>query len=84
MNILRVRDVARVTGLSRTTLWRLERRGEFPRRLRLAANSVGWIESEIRAWIETRPRGMTGGGPLRPGRHRHLRRVKSEGINHHP
>ena len=56
MKILRVRDVTISTGLSRTTLWRLERRGEFPRRLRLSPNSTGWIESEIEQWIESRPR----------------------------
>lgn len=58
MGILRTLDVARLTGLSRTTLWRLERTGAFPTRLRLGANSVGWIEEDVRAWIEGRPRGM--------------------------
>ncbi len=61
MKILRIRDVTITTGLSRTTVWRLERRGEFPRRVRLSPNSTGWIESEIEQWIESRPRGMTGG-----------------------
>ncbi len=63
MTILRTPDVIRATGLSRTTLWRLERLGDFPPRVRLGANSIGWVESEVRAWIETRPRGMTGGSP---------------------
>ncbi len=56
MKVLRIRDVANTTGLSRTTLWRLERRGDFPRRIRLSPNSTGWIESEIEEWIESRPR----------------------------
>ena len=56
MKILRIRDVTITTGLSRTTLWRLERRGDFPRRIRLSPNSTGWIESEIEQWIESRPR----------------------------
>jgi len=30
MLILRTAAVIRLTGLSRTTLWRLERQGEFP------------------------------------------------------
>ena len=56
MKILRIRDVTITTGLSRTTLWRLERRGDFPRRILLSPNSTGWIESEIEQWIESRPR----------------------------
>ncbi len=56
MNILRTRDVTRVTGLSRTTVWRLERAGKFPPRMRLGENSVGWLEEEVQSWIESRPR----------------------------
>ncbi len=56
MKILRIRNVTEATGLSRTTLWRLERRGDFPRRIRLSPNSTGWLESEIEQWIESRPR----------------------------
>ena len=57
MKILRIRDVTITTGLSRTTLWRLERRGDFPSRILLSPNSTGWIESEVEKWISTRPRG---------------------------
>jgi prophage regulatory protein len=57
MPILRTAAVIRITGLSRTTLWRLEGQGEFPARVRLGANSVGWREEEIARWIDTRPRG---------------------------
>jgi prophage regulatory protein len=61
VNILRHPQVLRITGLSRTTLWRLERQGRFPKRLRLASNSVGWLDADIQRWIESRPRG-TGSG----------------------
>lgn len=36
-----------MTGLSRTTIWRLERAGRFPQRLRLSSNRVGWYQDEI-------------------------------------
>lgn len=42
------------TGLSRSQRWRLEREGEFPRRIRLGTNAVGWLEHEIEEWIELR------------------------------
>jgi predicted DNA-binding transcriptional regulator AlpA len=59
MHILRTADVTRLTGLSRTTLWRMERQGSFPTRIRLGLNSVGWRNEEVQHWIESRPRGMT-------------------------
>lgn len=59
MTILRTTEVTRLTGLSRTTIWRLERHGKFPARIRLGENSVGWLGEEVQEWIAGRPRGMT-------------------------
>jgi prophage regulatory protein len=42
------------TGLSRSTIWRLERRGAFPRHRRLSANAVGWLEREVNEWLRAR------------------------------
>lgn len=52
--IIRIKDVIQMTGLSRTTLWRLERKGEFPKRLPLSAGSVGWRYSGIEQWVKSR------------------------------
>ena len=51
-------EVQALTGLSRSTLWRLERRGELPARRRLSAGRVAWLESEISQWLESRSRGL--------------------------
>jgi predicted DNA-binding transcriptional regulator AlpA len=51
---LREPAVRKITRLSRTTRWRLERDGKFPRRRKLSSNAVGWLESEIRESIVTR------------------------------
>ncbi len=51
---LREPEVKAITGLSRTTRWRLEREGNFPNRKSLSKNSVGWLESEISTWIRER------------------------------
>ena len=51
---LREPEVKRITGLSRTTRWRLERRGEFPRRRILSRNAVGWLASQIKTWVAER------------------------------
>lgn len=55
MKLLRIRDVIALTGLSRMTIYRMERQQNFPSRRRLGVNSVAWIENEINTWIETRP-----------------------------
>lgn len=47
---LRIPDVIRETGLSRTTIYRLERRGDFPPRVTLSPNSMGWWSNEIDGW----------------------------------
>lgn len=39
---------------SRPHIWRREREGTFPRRVKLGGNRVAWIEDEIDAWVEAR------------------------------
>jgi predicted DNA-binding transcriptional regulator AlpA len=46
----------RLGGCSDHHLDDLEKRYGFPQRLRLTRHSVGWIEHEVDAWIETRMR----------------------------
>ena len=53
-NIARPRDLPYLTGLSRTTIWRLERSGDFPNRIRLSAGAVGYRMADIRAWLDSR------------------------------
>src|SRR5689334_4330805 len=49
--LLRFPDVRNRTGLSRSTIWRLEQNGGFPRHRRISANAVAWPEDEVLAWI---------------------------------
>lgn len=52
---LRVRAVIRVTGLSRSTLYRLIADGQFPRPVRLGPRAVAWRRSDVEAWSDARP-----------------------------
>ena len=52
--ILREADVHKITGLSRTTRWRLIRSGRFPAPLELSTNTIGWQATKIETWISTR------------------------------
>ena len=47
-------ECLKITGLSRTTRWRLERVGSFPRRKKISENAVGWLESELQKWLENK------------------------------
>lgn len=60
-SILRLKTVRVLTGLSRSTLWRLWRRGEFPQPLKLTARLIGWRAAEVQRWLDSRERG---GSPL--------------------
>jgi prophage regulatory protein len=53
-HILRAPEVRARVGLSRTSIWRAVRRGDFPAPCRLGPNAVGWRASAIEAWIASR------------------------------
>ena len=64
--ILRLPEVARLTGLGKTTIHRRYRDGTFPRPLRLGPKSIGWRREEILEWLESLPRaGAAIGGDVR-------------------
>ena len=54
--LLRLKDVLKRTGLSRSTLYRLERAREFPKRRELSKNIIAWGEREVLAWMMNRKR----------------------------
>ncbi|MBM3266313.1 MAG: AlpA family phage regulatory protein [Candidatus Sericytochromatia bacterium] len=56
--VIRWPEVRELTGLSRTSVWRAERAGDFPARIRLTPGSCGWLETEVLAWVASRRRGM--------------------------
>jgi prophage regulatory protein len=52
--VLRKTEVSRRVGLSVRQLERLEHERKFPVRIRLSANSSGWLEHEVVGWLEAR------------------------------
>lgn len=58
-------QVRPIAGISRTTAWRLQNTGDFPRPVVLSPGRVGWRESEVQAWRASRvPRGQPAPAPL--------------------
>nr|WP_074745583.1 AlpA family phage regulatory protein [Nitrosospira multiformis] len=57
-----MKRVKPLTGLSRSSIYRLEALGLFPKRVKLSGSAVGWRGEEIHAWIASRPRAKSGKG----------------------
>ncbi len=52
--ILRRPAVERITGLGRSTIYDWMARGEFPQPVKLGTRAVGWRESDVLSWLESR------------------------------
>ncbi|RMD92992.1 MAG: AlpA family phage regulatory protein [Alphaproteobacteria bacterium] len=53
--LLRIGDVLRLTSLSRSRVYELRARGDFPAPVRVSSRGVRWRQSDVVAWIESRP-----------------------------
>lgn len=53
---LRRRAVEDITGLSRSTIYDLMGKGQFPRPVKLTAKAVAWPESAVSDWLNSRHR----------------------------
>lgn len=54
--ILREPEEKKKTGLSRSTRGRLEKKGLYPKRVKISPNGVGRFEDEIDEYLNSRPR----------------------------
>jgi prophage regulatory protein len=52
--ILRINEVVRVTGISKSQIYRLVACHSFPKPLVLSVGRVGWLESEVQGWIKVK------------------------------
>jgi prophage regulatory protein len=54
IQVLRMKQVCRLTGLGRSMIYQLEHDRCFPSRIKLTNHAVGWIESEVQHWLAER------------------------------
>ncbi|HXV82341.1 MAG TPA: AlpA family transcriptional regulator [Candidatus Binatia bacterium] len=52
--ILRLPEVKRSTGLSRSTIYLRVAQGTFPKPVALGGRAVGWLEVEVQDWLQRR------------------------------
>ena len=65
--LLRRRKVEKITGIRRSSIYRLMQEGKFPRPVRVGSAAVRWRGSHITVWLESRPvAGVNSARPTRP------------------
>lgn len=52
---VRLKGVLRMTGLGRSTIYRLVSLNQFPRPVKLTARAVAWRRAELESWSADRP-----------------------------
>ena len=51
---VRMPELLKTLGISRGTIYQWMDKGTFPRPCKLGQNCVGWPESTVKEWIESR------------------------------
>ena len=54
MRILSKRQLRELVLYSPQHIARLDKAGQFPKRVQLGPNRVGWVEAEVLNWLQTR------------------------------
>ena len=49
--IIRKKELCEITGLSYSTIYRLEKLGRFPKRRKLGDWAVGWLGKDVDTWV---------------------------------
>jgi prophage regulatory protein len=50
--LLRRPEVEALTGLSRTSIYRMMEEGDFPRPVRVGKRAVAWREADLANWLD--------------------------------
>ena len=52
LKIIKLPKVIEMTTFCRTTIYRLIKKGEFPKQIKLAERSSGWLENEVLDYLD--------------------------------
>ncbi len=67
MKLIRMQQLKEMTGLSMSTILRMERMGKFPRRRKISTQAMGWLSSEVETWMKELPQTPKGVNPAKKG-----------------
>lgn len=51
-NIIRPKNLMKLIGVSRSTLWRMEKAGKLPAKVIISDRICGWKQAEIESWLD--------------------------------
>jgi len=51
--LIRINEVMRITGLAKSTIDALIAENRFPKRVKVAPRTTGWVESEVLEWVQS-------------------------------
>lgn len=70
MRLIRLKEVMRVTGLARSTVYKYIAEESFPKPVSLGERSVGWVDDEVQDWImaKVEERNVAQSTAVKPGR----------------
>lgn len=54
LRLIKLKEVIEITGLSRSSIYTLAQKKEFPNPVKLSARSSAWVQSEIHDWVNER------------------------------
>lgn len=54
MQFIDQKELLKILPLSRSTLWRMRRCGQFPRAVQLTRGRIGYVREEVDAWMKSR------------------------------
>jgi prophage regulatory protein len=57
IKILRIKEVAEVTGLKPSTIYKLIRQKSFPKGINLTSRSTGWPSYSVNQWLKNKLEG---------------------------
>ena len=50
--MIKLKDVQKITGLSRSSIYAYIDKGLFPIQVKLSQRSVAWLDTEIESWVD--------------------------------
>ena len=59
--IIKLPDVINLSSLSSASIYRLIKKGEFPKQIKLSERSSGWLLSEVEQWLDDKVNARNGG-----------------------
>ena len=74
--LIKLKEVQKRSGLSRTMVYELMRRKEFPQSIAVSKRGVAWIEHEVAQWIHrkiSKSRMRAGNSPVFRGEQMELK-----------